>query len=173
MQIELFDSGCLTMLVSDEELEALGVSFAELDGETPETRRTVHALLQMAREQVGYLPHGAVLIEALPLHGGCLLLISPDTDEEPPVTPAVFFVADDDALLQIAAAWRGRQHGFGEGSSLYRADNGYWLMIYGDIPPAVEECAERISHGAKVAAWVAEHALPLFVGDAFPRMSNS
>lgn len=176
MQIELSDSGCLRMLVSDEELAALGVSFDELDSETPATRRTVRALLQMAREQVGYLPDGALLIEALPLCGGCLLLISPDTDDtlDAPPSPAVFFVADEDALLQIADAWQEREHRFGEGSSLYRADKGYWLLIYGkNIPPAAYECADLLPEGALAAAAAAEHAEPLFVGDALPRLCRT
>lgn len=175
MQIRLAQNGCLTLLVSDEELAALGVSFDELDGNSPRTRRAVGALLQKAREHVGPLPQGGLQIEALPLDGGCLLLVSPEQGRFCEASsPTVCFVADEDALLQIAAAWPKGPHPFGESSSLYRAASGYWLILYGgSLPPAVRECADLFLKGAEAAAAAAEHATPLFIGDALPRLRGA
>lgn len=172
MQIDLSGSGCLTLLLSDEELRSLGLSFEELDGKSPKTRRMLHALLQMARRETGYAPQGSLLVEALPLEGGCLLLVTPE--EEPPqpcCAPAAFLVAEEDALLQIAAAWSPAAHPLWQSSSLYRAQEGFWLVLYGGADaPVLYECAEPAADGAAAAARVAEHGEPIFIGDALPRL---
>lgn len=174
MQIDLSESGCLTLLLSDDELAALGFSFEELDDQSPKTHRLLRALLQLARNETGYLPPGALLVEALPLDGGCLLLVTPDSARPQPVAhaaPTAFFVKQEDALLQIAAAWPDAVHPLGEGSSLYRAENGFWLILYGDATASVlYECAEPVADGAATVAWVAEHAVPVFIADALPRL---
>ena len=171
--MDLSGNGCLTLLLSDEELSGLGLSFEELDYQSPKTRRMLHTLLQLARRETGYAPEGALLIEALPLEGGCLLLVTPEGSHPLPEAeaPVVFFVADGDALLQIAAAWPAGPHPLGEGSSLYRGEEGFWLILYGGAgSPALFECAEELADGEGAAAFAAEHGTPLFIGDALPRL---
>lgn len=177
MQIDLSDSGCLTLLLSDEELRSLGLSFEELDDQSPKTQRMLRALLKLARRETGYAPRGALLVEALPLEGGCLLLVTPEESERsrPSATPpAAFFVAEADALLQLAAAWDPAAHTLWQSSSLYRAKGGFWLLLYGGgDAPALYECAEPVADGAAAAAWVAEHGDPIFIGDALPRLHQA
>lgn len=171
--MDLSGNGCLTLLLSDEELSGLGLSFEELDYQSPKTRRMLRTLLQLARQQTGYAPEGALLIEALPLEGGCLLLVTPEGARPLPEAeePTVFFVADGDALLQIASAWPAGPHPLGEGSSLYRGEAGFWLILYGGAEaPVVFECAEELADGEAAAAFAAEHGTPLFIGDALPRL---
>lgn len=197
MQIDLSDSGCLTLLLSDDELASLGLSFEELDYQSPQTRRMLHALLQLARRETGYAPEGALLIEALPLDGGCLLLVTPERVAPPTGewgTPTVFLIKGEDALLQIAAAWPSAGHRLGEGSSLYRiqtvpcgsdpsetaapetatpadAASCFCLILYGSgDAPVLYECAEPVADGMAAAAWAAEHGKPVFIGDALPRL---
>lgn len=174
VQIDLSDSGCLTLLLSDDELANLGLSFEELDYQSPKTRRMLRALLQLARRETGYTPQGALLVEALPLEGGCLLLVTPDSARRTmpeAVGPAAFFVAEADALLQIATAWPRGPHPLGESSSLYRGEDGFLLILYGGAEaPVLFECAEPLDDGEGAAAWAAEHGTPLFIGDALPRL---
>lgn len=176
MQIDLSDSGCLTLLLSDEELAALGLSFEELDYDNPQTRRMLHSLLQLARQETGCPLNGTLVVEALPLEGGCLLLVTP---EETPLldehtAPAVFWIADVDALLQLAAAWPHTAHPFGASSSLYRLatdDDAFLLVLYGgEEAEALYECAEPVADGLAAAAWAAEHGDALFIGDALPHL---
>ena len=47
MQIESAPGGGLTLLLSDGELAALGLSFEELDGDSPATRRLLQELLPL------------------------------------------------------------------------------------------------------------------------------
>ena len=174
MQIELSDSGCLSLLLSNEELASLGVSFEELDYQNLKTRRLLHTLLRIARQRVGYQPLGALTVEALPLDGGCLLLVTPENAA--PVTavhtaPAVFSVPDANALLQIAAAWPHPTHPLGESSSLYRGSDGFWLIVYGGVTaPILSECATPVATGTSAVAFTAEHGTAVFIGDALPRL---
>lgn len=175
MQIDLSGNGCLTLLLTDEELSALGLSFEELDYDNLRTRHMVHSLLQLARQETGCPLNGALLVEALPLEGGCLFLVTPENAAalESGVAPTVFWIADADALLQLAAAWPHAAHPFGAGSSLYRlADgNAFLLVLYGgEEAEVLYECAEPVADGLAAAAWAAEHGDALFIGDALPHL---
>ncbi len=173
MQIDLADNGCLTLYLSDGELAAMGLSFGELDEHSPRTRRMVKALLRMARRETGYDPGSSLLVEALPLDGGCLLLVTPSRPSAGPPdrsAPATF-VTDADGLLQLASACGAQPSAFGRSSSLYRDGETYWLVIRGGDPmPALYECAEFIAGGEAAAAMAAEHGTPVFIGDALPRL---
>lgn len=166
MQINFTDNGCLTMLLSDDELSAMGLSFTALDRRDPKTQRMLRTLLQVAHRRVGFSPRGALSVEALPTVGGCLLLVTPLGGTQG--VPAVFHIADEDALLQIASAWQQPAHPSGESSSLYRTEDGFRLVLYGVTPfAALNECARPT---AEEAAFVAEHGHAWFIGDALPQL---
>lgn len=168
MQIEFTDNGCLTLLLSDDELSAMGLCFEQLDRRDAATRRMLRTLLQVAHRRVGFTPEGALSVEALPTVGGCLLLITPLVpcgDK-----PLVYRVPDENALLQIAAAWPHKAHPLGQSSSLYRTADGFRLILYGVSPfGALTECAAQTDEHA---AYVAEHGTPWFVGDALPQLGR-
>ena len=174
MQMDQSGSGSLTLLLSDEELAAFGLCFEDLDYRSPRTRRVVQALLRLARREIGYTPEGALLVEALPLEGGCLFLVTPEAAASSPPPgrePAVFRLPDGEALLQLAAAWRVPAHPIGESSSLYRSGEGFYLVLYGvEAAPVLYECGEALGEGHVLAALAAEHGTPLFIGDALPRL---
>ncbi len=144
----------------------MGLSFYSLDRHDPKTQRMLRTLLQVARRRVGFAPKGALSVEALPTADGCLLLVTPQSA----VTraPAVFHIADEDALLQIAAAWKHPTHPCDESSSLYRTADGFRLVLYG-VPPfaALDECARPTD---ETEAFVAEHGIPWLIGDALPQL---
>lgn len=174
MQIELSPGGCLSLLLSDEELAALGLSFEELDWRSPATRRMLRGLLQLAGRQTGCAPSGRMRVEALPLEGGCLLLVTPTGPVQEAPVPTLFRVEDENDLLQLARGISGVQD-FGQSSSLYRDGEGFWLILYGDVPNegALWECASPAGEGAAAAAAAAEHGTPIFIGDALPRLSQA
>ena len=166
MQINLTDNGCLTLMLSDDELSAMGLTFEQLDRRDPRTRRMLRTLLQVARRRCGFTPDGALSVEAMPTADGCLLLITPLPPNS--TAPAAYRVANEDALLQIAAAWRQTTHPWGQSSSLYRTADGFRLILYG-VPPfgALTECADPTDEGE---SYIAEHGTAWFVGDALPQL---
>lgn len=168
MQIDLTDNGCLTLMLSDDELSAMGLSFEQLDRHDPKTRRMLRTVLQVARRRCGFVPQGALSVEALPTADGCLLLITPLVQEAD--SPRIYHVPNEDALLQIAAAWRLPAHPWGQSSSLYRTADGFRLILYG-VPPfaALTECASLTDEGE---SFVAEHGHALCIGDALPRLGG-
>ena len=166
MQIEFTDNGCLALILSDEELSAMGLSFERLDRHDAATRRLLRTLLQIARRRVGFSPEGALSVEALPTADGCLLLVTPLAAHTS--QPLVFRIPDENALLQIAAAWPHKTHPRGESSSLYRTADGFRLILYGSPPfGALTECGEPTDEHE---AYVAEHGTPWLVGDALPQL---
>lgn len=166
MQIDLTDNGCLTLILSDDELSAMGLCFEQLDRRDAATRRMLRTLLQIAHRQIGFSPEGALSVEALPTADGCLLLVTPLIPHGK--EPLVFHVPDENALLQIAAAWPHGAHMWGQSSSLYRTDDGFRLILYGIAPfGALTECAEPCDEHE---AFVAEHGTPWFIGDALPQL---
>lgn len=166
MQIDLTDNGCLALMLSDDELSAMGLCFEQLDRRDAATRRMLRTLLQIAHRRVGFTPEGALSVEALPTADGCLLLVTPLTPHSE--KPLVFRIPDENALLQIAAAWSYDAHPWGQSSSLYRTDDGFRLILYGTPPfGALTECAEVTDEHE---AFIAEHGTPWFVGDALPQL---
>lgn len=164
MQVNLTDNGCLALLLSDDELASMGLTFDTLDRRDPKTQRMLRTLLQVARRRVGFAPNGAVAVEALPTANGCLLLVTPQGDR----TATVFHIADENALLQIAAAWRHPAHACGEHSALYRTADGFRLVLHG-VPPfaALTECAALTT---ETEAYVAEHGESWFLENALPQL---
>ncbi len=166
MQIDLTDNGCLALMLSDDELSAMGLCFEQLDRRDAATRRMLRTMLQIAHRRVGFSAEGALSVEALPTADGCLLLVTP----LPPraAKPLTFRIPDEDALLQIAAAWPHDVHAWGQSSSLYRTDDGFRLILYGTPPfGALNECAEVTD---EQESYVAEHGAAWFVGDALPQL---
>ena len=53
MQMEQWENGCLTILLSDRELSGMGVRFPDMDCREPATRKILRALLENAYAQAG------------------------------------------------------------------------------------------------------------------------
>ncbi|MBE6757171.1 MAG: adaptor protein MecA [Ruminococcaceae bacterium] len=168
MQIEITDNGCLTLMLSDDELSAMGLCFEQLDRRDAATRRMLRTLLQIARRRTGFSPEGPLSVEALPTADGCLLLVTPLAPcNDKPLT---YRIPDENALLQIAAAWPHKAHPWGQSSSLYRTADGFRLILYGVAPfAALAECADRTD---EQESYIAEHGTPWFVGDALPQLCS-
>ena len=177
MHMELSESGCLTMILTDADLLQFGLCFEELDYDKPETRNAIQALLAAARRELGFQTTGSLLVEALPIEGGCLLMVTPAKAGrrmrmKRAAGPFIYAVPDEDALLQLAAGWPFDEPLEG-GSSLYAFDGGYRLVLYGQTAVGsliLEECAKQVGEGDAAAAFTAEHGHALLVGDALTQL---
>ena len=69
--MELTDSGCLKVWLSEEDLAELGLTFESLDYEDPIARDAMKILLTAARKETGFQAEGGLMVEALPVDGGC------------------------------------------------------------------------------------------------------
>ena len=56
MKMELLENGCLKIMLTEEDLDRLGLSFASLDYDAPATRSALQTLLMAARNETGFDP---------------------------------------------------------------------------------------------------------------------
>lgn len=77
MKMELLENGCLKIVLSDEELRDMGLSFEKLDYRNLETQRAIQQLLLTAARKPVSRHNGDLTVEAIPLENGCLLLLTP------------------------------------------------------------------------------------------------
>ena len=186
MQFHITENGALRVMVSNEELERMGLSFAALDGTSPMTRSALGAVLLTAEVQTGFSPTDRMNIEAMPIDGGCLLLFTPDGDRPKlrlrrSAPAGVWRFADTDALLGFAEALHPfagtlqRRRALCVGS-LYRQGNAYDLIVYAPsmlprgILPILSEFAEHIGNGT-AAAVTEEHAVPVCLREALVKLA--
>ena len=180
MRMELTDSGCLKVWLSEEDLAELGLTFESLDYGDPVTRDAMKIILTAARKETGFQAEGGLMVEALPVDGGCLLLFTPAenrrrTRMKRAVGPYVYELDNADQLLGMARSF-GRAAAPLTGSSLYAFGKGYRLVLYPAAPLArgvgdlLDEFARRTGEGDAAAAFTAEHGRPIAVGDALNRL---
>ena len=77
MKMELLDNGCLKVLLTEEDLQALGLTFDSMDTTNMATQEAIQSLLLTAKHETGFDPSIGLVVEALPVDGGCLLLFTP------------------------------------------------------------------------------------------------
>lgn len=190
MKMELLENGCLKILLSEEDLRTLGLSFDCLDYDNASTREAIQALLLAAREETGFNPVGGLLVEALPVDGGCLLLMTPTVGHrrirlKRAVGPFVYEVEDAEQLLRLADGLSRYQPAPDvrvqpwAGSSLYQFGDKYRLVLYpsailprgmGDL---LQEFVRSAGEGDAAAAYTAEHGRAIAVGDALTRLCTA
>ena len=174
--MDLLENGSLKILLSEDDMRTLELTFEDLDYNNENTRSALHHLLEVAREETGFDTSGSLLIEALPVDGGCLLLLTPTGSKrhvrmKRVMGPYVFEMDDVDAVLGFASSMAGRTPSM-FGSSLYRFGERYRLILYPgtplskDINHLLMEFARPAGEGDAAAAFTAEHGHSIVVGDA-------
>ena len=108
--MELLESGCLKIVLSNEDLEEMGLTFDRLDYRNAETQRAIQRLLLLARQETGFHHNGDLTVEAIPLEDGCLLLLTPAYARrrvrmKKAVGPYIYRVPDIDGLFRLAENW--------------------------------------------------------------------
>ncbi|MBR3289341.1 MAG: hypothetical protein IKI63_01030 [Clostridia bacterium] len=181
MERERMRGGGYRVFLSDEDLKQWGVDFASLDSRSPATRALLSAVSLVVRG--GEWDGEGMEVEALPVEGGCFLLLTPirppvlKPKVRRPAAPLVYRIPDADAWLGLLAAVSssGERSRFAAGS-LYAWTDGYRLVLYPFEPLSavmqarLSEWGEPVASGAAAAAVVAEHGKPLVIGNALERL---
>ncbi len=181
MQVKRIQNGTLRILISDRELARFGASFSSLREKDPRTRRAIRQILAAVCSKVD-LPFDTILsVEAAPVDGGCLLLITPRS--APPERGEdiyIFSLRDGNALLSFATGIAQNDLPADEilGSSLFLWEGGYRLILYctglSDATAAVlGEFAEPVGTGLVHATRIAEYGDAIYIGNALNRLTTS
>lgn len=181
MQVKRIQNGVLRILISDRELGRLGASFSSLREKDPHTRRVIGQILTAVCSKVD-LPFDTILsIEAAPVDGGCLLLVTPRT--APPERGEdiyIFSFQDGNALLSFAAGVSQTDLPADEilSSSLFLWEGGYRLILYCTALPdnaaaILGEFTEPVGTGLIEATRTAEYGEAVYIGDALSRLTAS
>jgi negative regulator of genetic competence, sporulation and motility len=178
--MDLLENGCLKIILTEEDLREFHLTFEDLDYNNENTRNILHQLLDTARHETGFDSSGSLIIEALPVDGGCMLLLTPTGGKrhvrmKRVVGPYIFELEDADTVLRLAQSVVGYTSPM-FGSSLYKFDKRYRLVLYPGAPLSREignllgEFARPAGEGDLAAAYTAEHGESIAVGDALNRI---
>lgn len=149
----------------------MGVDFHALKAHSPRTKAIIRHILRLIYAKEGFAAGVALSVEAAPVDGGCLLLITPTPLRLPQDGIHVFTPCDAKALPALAATCERAARDTIIASSLYAYEGGYRLILYAPHLPkmiAAQLCehASYVGGGRGLAAHIAEYGAPLFVGDA-------
>ncbi len=177
MKIESLDSGDLRIWMTDDELCRWGLRLDDMKAGTPETNRAIRRLFGVARQRRPFYSTGSVLVEALPLEGGCLFLFStPHRPAPPAALPQVYALDSAEAVLQFGERLSAKQQESLPPASLYRQGERYVLILYmglgtaGSCRRLLQEFGYCTGEGYVAAAYIEEHSQPITVGDALQRL---
>ncbi|MBQ7037978.1 MAG: adaptor protein MecA [Clostridia bacterium] len=177
MKIEPLNSGDLRIWMTDDELCRWGLRLDDMKAGKPETSRTIRRLLGIARQRQAFSGNGSVLVEALPLDGGCLFLFSsPDRFASIAALPQVYTLDSAEAVLQFGERLSAKGQEYLPPASLYRQGEGYVLILYRGLGTAggcrrlLQEFGRCTGEGYVAAAYVEEHSQPITVGNALQRL---
>lgn len=173
MKVEPISNGSLRIWLSEEEIEKWGLH-PTVDTDNRRARRLVRqALLQAHRH-----PATRLLAEMIPVEGGCVLLISPALRPDSR-QPAVYRLANEDALLTLAQQWQRLPESRSGGPdvpptlALYEREYGYDLAVYPCSPLSERQIRLLLEYGSLLgcgqgaAAHSAEYGSLLATGDVF------
>ncbi len=144
--------------LSDEELRDWGVTYDTLQQGTPSTDRLMRQVLRKVRRQYGVWDRCTV--EAVPIDGGCVMLVSLQGVRTTLGDPLVCRVQDEQALFSLAEQLAANAPV--PSSSLYALPWGYILVLHaGDrLTPLHRRLAAEYSHtisGVVAVAAVGEY----------------
>lgn len=166
MQIKWVPNGTLCMYISHRELAGWGVTFEEMQEGDARTDKAVRRLLAAACKQVG-VQTGGVTVEAVPVDGGCVMVATPRQT----LSVHIFQLATADAVMQLG----GVHIDSVEASSLYAYAGAWYLVVFAPHMRVFEyitlcEYGERVTGDRHLAAYLAEHAQAVYIGDALERL---
>ncbi len=177
MKIEPLNSGDLRIWMTDDELCRWGLRLDEMKAGTFSTTRAIRRLLGVARQRQPFYSNGSVLVEVLPLAGGCLFLFStPDRPAPAAALPQIYALDSAEAVLQFGERLSAKRQESLPPASLYRQGEGYVLILYMGLGTAggcrrlLQEFGRCTGEGYVAAAYIEEHSQPITVGDALQRL---
>lgn len=186
MKMELLDNGCLKVLLTEEDLQALGLTFDSMDTTNMATQEAIQSLLLTARHETGFDPSMGLVVEALPVDGGCLLLFTPVCTRrrirlKKAIGPYIYEAEDTEQLFRLADGLCHHQLTGSPvqpwtGSSLYQFGDKYRLVLYPstslpqEMGNLLQEFVHTAGEGDAAAAYTAEHGKAIVIGDALLRL---
>ncbi len=180
MKIEPLSSGDLRIWMTDDELCRWGLRLDEMKVGTPATNCAIRRLLGVARQRQPFYSNGSVLVEALPLEGGCLFLFStPDRCAPTAALPQVYALDSAEAVLQFGERLSANRQDSLPPASLYQLGDGYVLILYVGLGTAggcrrlLQEFGRCTGEGYVAAAYIEEHSRPITVGNALQRLCTA
>ncbi len=174
MNIERIKNDRLRVYLSDADLTKWGLNYASLEAGTPQTDRFIRQVLRAARQQTGH-PAGGCAVEAFPVEGGCVLLLTLTRMQLRPYDPLVCRIDDASTLLSLAA--RFEAVGPLPRSSLYELPAGYILVIHAceQVMPLhrrlLAEYGYLVEGGEAAVAAAAEYGTLLVSADALEQLT--
>lgn len=166
MQIKTLSNGAVRILLTDRELAHFHADFSAMRENDPKTAATLRRILKAAYPAALLTVGQHLLVEAAPIDGGCLLLITPKDAREDGVL--CLCAKDGTALSQLIAAAH-RVLGDHAGAAVYRFHERYYLLLYGaPFPAAAVSMLSEFAVGERFdrlkAARVLEYGTPLVIG---------
>ena len=177
MKIEPLSSGDLRIWMTDEEQYRWGLCLKDMKVGTAGTERAIRRLLGVARQRLPFHSSGNVLVEALPLEGGCLFLLSsPDRLAPAAKVPQIYALDSAEAVMQLGETLSVAKYNGLPPASLYRQGDAYVLILYAGLGNAggcrrvLQEFGRRTGEGYAAASYIEEHSQPITVGNALQRL---
>ena len=178
MKMEPLKGGSLKIWMTNTDMRHWGLTFELMSARDTPTQRALLRLITVARERKVLPLDGDIAVEALPIDGGCLFLLTPlhtaSLTRVPEPTVYTVHTADDllnfgNGLCRIATETL-------PSASLFGWQTHYRLVIYADKPLSaacrrlVDEFCDKTAKGRAATAHTEEHGHALLVGNALHRL---
>lgn|GEM_PF-1059577 len=173
MKVERIREDGLRIWLSDEEMAGWGVTYDTLRRGNPRTDRLIRQILRRVRQESE--DWESCLLEAIPVEGGCLVLVSLVRPREPEEQPMACRVGDEESLFQLASQME--MAGPFPPSSLYGMPWGYILTLsaHPSLTAEHRRLAEEYGHpvyGAGALAAAREYGCLLAEGNALEQLTG-
>ena len=173
MQVRHLTNGAVRILLTDRELQRFCADFFALRENDPKTASVLRRILKTACPETLLGTGQHLLVEAAPVDGGCLLLITPKKREEGILCLRVSSAA---AMKRLLTAAEHLLRNGAQNAAVYRLGEQYYLLLYGAPFPASAiaalcEFAVDIHGDRLTVARLLEYGTPLAVGGALSRFT--
>ncbi len=178
MKMEPLRGGSLKIWMTDADMQQWGLRFDLMSARDIPTQRALMRLITVARERKILNVDSDIAVEALPIDGGCLFLLTPlHTAALTRVPePTVYTVHTADDLLDFGNGLSHIETDTLPSASLFGWQTQYRLIIYADKPLTatcrrlVDEFCDKTAKGRAAIAHTEEHGRALLVGNALHRL---
>lgn len=174
MHIDWIQGGTIRVLMGNEELTRLGADFDTLKEKDSRCKAAVRRILQTVGQKAGLSPGTRLTVEAAPVDGGYLLLITPKDTITKDAGTYIYAFDTEDALLDALQHCKHVLRSLP--AALYREDHRFFLILYEENQIAASRIGEfgRLwGKGAVKTARITEYATPVKVGTALDGLLQS